>query len=71
MDNSKCAHSGKGNSTVTALGGSGELFQVVVDKLSSGGLHYTSACGGGVVGSALAEGDSLGHSRETRVSTVC
>ena len=57
----KVAYTGESDTTVTALGGGGELFQVVVDKLATGGLHHTSAVGGGVVRRALAEGDTLGH----------
>ena len=49
------------DTTVTALRRGGELFQVVVDKLSTGSLDYPSAVRGGVVRRSLAEGDSLGH----------
>lgn len=54
-------HTGEGNAAVTALGGSGELLEVVVDKLATGCLYNPPAVGGGVVGSALAESDALGH----------
>ena len=49
------------NAAVTALWRSGKLFEVVVHKLATWRLHDPSAGGGGVVGSALAEGDALGH----------
>lgn len=49
------------DTAVTALGGSGELFQMVVDKLATRGLDHPPAVGGGVVRRALAEGDTLGH----------
>ncbi len=55
-------HAGKSGAAVTTFGGSGELFQVVVDQLAAGGLDDTPPGGGGVVRRALAEGDSLGHS---------
>lgn len=53
---------GKSISTVTALGGSGELLEVVDDELATGGLYDPPAGGGRVVRRALAEGDTLGHS---------
>ena len=54
-------YTGECNTAVTALGGSRKLFEVVVDKLATWCLHDPSAGGGGVVGSALAERDALGH----------
>lgn len=39
------------------------LLDVVNNELSTGGLDDTPAVGGGVVGLALAESDTLGHSR--------
>lgn len=39
-----------------------ELLDVVDDKLATGGLHNPPAVGGGVVGRALADGDTLSHS---------
>lgn len=49
------------NAAVAALGRSRKLFEVVVDKLATWRLHNPSAVGSGVVGSPLAEGDTLGH----------
>lgn len=49
------------DTAVTALGRGSKLFQVVVDKLTTWCLHNPSAVGGGVIGSSLAEGDTLGH----------
>lgn len=49
------------DSTITALGSSSELLQVVVDQLAARGFDNTSPVGGGVVRRALADGDSLGH----------
>lgn len=46
---------------VTALWGSCQFFDVVVDELSTGGLDYMPTVGGGVVRLALAKGDTLGH----------
>ena len=57
----KVAYTGESDTTVTALGGSSELFEVVVDKLATRCLHHTPTVGRGVVGGALAEGDALGH----------
>jgi hypothetical protein len=49
------------NPTVTALGLGGEFLEVVVYEFSTRGLYDAAAVGGGVVGSAFAEGDALGH----------
>ena len=57
----KVAYTGESDTTVTALGGSRELFEVVVDKLAARRLHHTTAVRRGVVGSALADCDALGH----------
>ena len=54
-------YTGEGDTTVTALGSCGELFQVMVNKLATGSLDYPSAVGGGIVWRAFAEGDTLGH----------
>lgn len=56
-----CTHTRESNATVTALGRSGELLQVVVYELPTGGLNHTPAAGGGVVRRTLAEGDTLCH----------
>ena len=58
------------DAAVTALGGSGKLFQVVVDKLATRSLHNPSAVGSGVVRRALAEGDALGHFTRNRCSAL-
>jgi hypothetical protein len=34
---------------------------VMVDELAAGGFHYAPAVGGGVVGLAFTESNSLGH----------
>lgn len=54
-------YTSKGVTTVTTLGGRHELLDVVDHKLAAGGLHHTPPVGGGVVGLALAEGDTLSH----------
>jgi len=41
------------NTTVTAFRGGGDLFEVVVDELPTGGLDHPSAVRGGVVGLAF------------------
>ena len=55
-------YTGQSNAAVTALGRCCRLFDVVVDKLSTGGLYNASAVLGGVVGLSFAESDALGHS---------
>lgn len=52
---------GKSVTAVAALGGSGELLEVVDNELAAGGLHDPPAGRGRVVGRALAKGDTLGH----------
>lgn len=54
-------HASELGTTVTALGGGGELFDVMVDEDTTGGLDDAAAVRGGVVRLALAEGDALGH----------
>lgn len=54
-------YTGQRDATVSALGCGRKLFDVVVNKLATRRLHNPSAVGGGVVGVALAEGDTLGH----------
>lgn len=39
-----------------------KLLDVVDNELATGGLHNPPAVGGGVVGRALADGDTLSHS---------
>ena len=57
----KVAYTGESDTTVTALGGSSKLFDVVVDELATRGLDHPSTVRGGVVGSPLAESNTLGH----------
>jgi len=54
-------YTGKGVAAVTALGSGGELFEMVVNELATGGLNHTSDVRLGVVRLSLAEGHSLGH----------
>lgn len=54
-------YTGEGDTAVTALGSSASLLQVVVHQLATRGLDDTPLVRGGVVGGALADGDSLGH----------
>jgi hypothetical protein len=54
-------YTGESNTTITALRSSSSLLQVVVHQLATGGLDDAPLVGGGVVGGALADGDSLGH----------
>jgi hypothetical protein len=54
-------YSRKCNATITALGGSCQFSDVVVDELSSRRLHDTPSVGGGVVWLAFAEGNTLSH----------
>ena len=58
---SRSAYSRERDTAITALGCRGGLFEMVIDELATGGLHNASAVGGGVVGLAFAEGDTLGH----------
>ena len=58
---SSCTHAGQRNATVTALGGSCRILDVVVDQLAAGRLDDTTAVRGRVVRVALAERDALGH----------
>jgi len=51
----------KANAAVTALGRGCDLFEVVVDEFSTGGLYDAPPTGGGVVWLAFAEGYTLGH----------
>ena len=57
----KVAYTGESDTTVTELGGSSKLFDVVVDELATRGLDHPSAVRGGIVRSTLADGDALGH----------
>jgi len=52
---------GQRDTAVTALGGGGELFEVVVDELATRGLDHTTAVRLCVVRGALAERHALGH----------
>jgi len=57
----ECRDTRQPNPAVTAFGLGGEFLEVVVYEFSTGGLYDAAAVGGGVVGSAFAEGDALGH----------
>jgi len=63
LTGSECWDTGESNSAITAFGGSRKLFEVVVDKLATWSLDHSSAVGSGVVGSTLAESDTLSHWR--------
>ena len=49
------------NTTVTTLGLRGRLFDVVVDELAAWCFDNATTVGGGIVGCAFAESDTLGH----------
>ena len=54
-------YSRESDAAVTALRCSSGLLEVVVDELSTGSLDDAPPVGGCVVGSALAESDTLSH----------
>jgi hypothetical protein len=54
-------YTGESNTAVTALGRRTLLFDMVVDKLSTGRLYDATAVRGSVVRGALADCDALGH----------
>ena len=57
----RSAYTRESNTAVTALGGSWELFEVVVDELATWCLDHSADVRGGVIRGALADGDTLGH----------
>ena len=57
-------YTGESNSAITTFGSGSELFDMVVDKFPAWCLDNSSTVGSGVIGSALAEGNTLGHCAE-------
>lgn len=66
-DSANKTYSWKTDTTVTAFWPAGGLFEVVIYEFATRGLDHSPAVGGGVVGSALAKSNTLGH----RVNCWC